>query len=286
MFNFQTTIREPNIYIKGMIVMARKNEGWFDLLVVLPWWVSVIVSALAYIGLNYIAPSIIVDNMFLQPMLKALPSLSPIIPLVLLFPAPISAFTAWRKRKLVDDQKGIQTIRDLSWREFEELVAEAYRRQNYMVIENTNTGADGGIDVRLKKDGRTHLVQCKNWKTSKVGVKVIREMYGVMTAEHASSVIIIISGVFTQEAKDFATGKPIDLVDGAQLEKLIANVQVASTKVAPVITKLFNSINDQNKACPKCSSILVLRTAKKGMNTGGQFWGCSAYPKCRHTESV
>jgi len=35
--------------------------------------------------------------------------------------------------------------------------------------------------------------------------------------------------------------------------------------------------------CPKCSSGLVLRTAKTGKNAGGQFYGCSAYPKCRYT---
>ena len=35
--------------------------------------------------------------------------------------------------------------------------------------------------------------------------------------------------------------------------------------------------------CPRCSSALVLRTAKAGANAGSKFYGCSAYPKCRHT---
>lgn len=34
--------------------------------------------------------------------------------------------------------------------------------------------------------------------------------------------------------------------------------------------------------CPKCASALVLRTAKKGAAAGSRFYGCSAYPKCRH----
>ena len=33
--------------------------------------------------------------------------------------------------------------------------------------------------------------------------------------------------------------------------------------------------------CPKCGSALVLRTAKRGNNAGGQFYGCSSFPKCR-----
>ena len=35
--------------------------------------------------------------------------------------------------------------------------------------------------------------------------------------------------------------------------------------------------------CPKCASPLILRMAKAGPNVGSQFYGCSAYPKCRHT---
>lgn len=34
-------------------------------------------------------------------------------------------------------------------------------------------------------------------------------------------------------------------------------------------------------ACPKCGERMVLRTAKRGDNAGGQFYGCPKYPKCR-----
>ncbi len=33
--------------------------------------------------------------------------------------------------------------------------------------------------------------------------------------------------------------------------------------------------------CPKCKSVMVLRTAKTGANRGQQFWGCSKFPECR-----
>jgi hypothetical protein len=39
-----------------------------------------------------------------------------------------------------------------------------------------------------------------------------------------------------------------------------------------------------NPICPRCDSEMVLRTARKGNNVGGQFWGCSQYPKCRATK--
>jgi restriction system protein len=76
----------------------------------------------------------------------------------------------------------------------------------------------------LKKDGSLILVQCKQWKTTKVGVNIVRELFGVMTAKRATSGILITSGVFTQEARNFGVDKPIDLVDGTRLLQLIDNV--------------------------------------------------------------
>ncbi len=43
-----------------------------------------------------------------------------------------------------------------------------------------------------------------------MGVKVVREVFGVMTARHAQGAIIVTSGIFTQDAKTFAAGKPIE----------------------------------------------------------------------------
>lgn len=34
--------------------------------------------------------------------------------------------------------------------------------------------------------------------------------------------------------------------------------------------------------CAKCGSPLTLRTARSGANVGKKFYGCTAYPKCRH----
>ena len=43
---------------------------------------------------------------------------------------------------------------------------------------------------------------------------------------------------------------------------------------------------DDELICPRCGNKLVLRTAKKGNNVGKQFYGCSAFPKCRYIQNV
>lgn len=35
--------------------------------------------------------------------------------------------------------------------------------------------------------------------------------------------------------------------------------------------------------CPKCGSPMILRTAKRGINAGRKFYGCSRYPQCNGT---
>ena len=44
--------------------------------------------------------------------------------------------------------------------------------------------------------------------------------------------------------------------------------------------------SDSSPDCPKCSGGMTLRTARKGANAGGQFWGCLKYPKCNGTKDA
>ncbi len=39
-------------------------------------------------------------------------------------------------------------------------------------------------------------------------------------------------------------------------------------------------LQDTPPRCPKCGNEMILRTAKRGDNQGGKFWGCSKYPEC------
>lgn len=43
---------------------------------------------------------------------------------------------------------------------------------------------------------------------------------------------------------------------------------------------------DEEPRCPECGSSMRLREARRGANKGGQFWGCSQYPKCRGTRDA
>lgn len=263
--------------------MAKKNDGFLEFLVQSPWWVSVFVSLSFYMFATYIAPNIETENMILSMFLPALSQVATLFAFILLLPAPFAFLNQYKKKQLLESQKNIDSIRALSWRQFEEMVGEAYRRQGFHVIENQTAGADGGIDIQLKKDGFRHLVQCKQYRKSKVGVSIVREMYGVLIAEKAASMTIITSGYFTQDAQKFAYDKPIDLINGKQLERMVKNLQVRQSS-----HQVSVSIKDETPdyQCPHCNSKLVLRTTKKGTNIGKQFYGCASFPKCRYIRQL
>jgi restriction system protein len=272
----------------------RRNESILDLLVDLPWWVSVLVAGLVYAALKYWLPVHPLGNMYLAALAKGLEPLAGYAGLFFLIPAPLSLLRSRHRRRLLDQQSGLDSIRAMTWREFEMLCGEAYRRKGFAVQKNGLGGADGGIDLILRRGGETWLVQCKRWKTSKVGVKEIRELYGIVAAEGASRGVFITSGKYTQDARAFATGKPLDLLDGPALLELVREVQTGPAPVAakppariepvvspPPVPEPVIPSTPVAPACPRCGASMVLRTATRGGNAGGRFWGCSNFPKCR-----
>lgn len=240
-----------------------------------PWWLIAILGmclyAAATIGIPRIGSGSLQTSIYQQ----------------FIYPLTIFSYMLWglsgckfiiwlfnraRKRRLVDKQKDINSVRELHWREFEEMVAEAYRRRGYRVKEG-GYGADGGIDLELRKDGELVFVQCKQWKSQKIGVNIVREMFGVLMDSKASRMIVIGSGSFTTPAKEFVVGKPVELIDGPMLVQLLQGVQKDA---------LINS--EVAAACPKCGHEMVERIAKRGKNAGNRFLGCSNFPTCRHIE--
>ena len=81
-------------------------------------------------------------------------------------------------------------------------------------------------------------------------------------------------------------------------EDVLTNEQVDSiyNKLLPLIDvdgekleKHLSYINEQQHnptKCPRCGGKLVIRTAKKGVNAGTQFYGCSNYPECKYTRNI
>ena len=276
--------------------MARKRktspaEDMIYLVSLLPWWVGVAIAAIGYVVLHRMATPVQpaqVSNVISQSVIAGLATAGQyIVPLLGLVGAAISIFRKKQRTALVTDvaqAESANALDGMSWREFELLVGEAFRLQGYAVVENGGGGPDGGIDLAMTKGKERFLVQCKQWKAFKVGVDVVRELYGVMAANGATGGFVVTSGRFTEDAKTFADGRNVHLVDGPKLFAMIKQAQQSPTATAqrpaskPQMAQQTAVIGS---ACPQCGAGMVRRTARKGGSAGGEFWGCSKFPTCR-----
>lgn len=252
----------------------RQNEGVLELLVHFPWWVSVIVAVCVFFFLRtFLFESQLFEQLSFMPWLVAV---------VFLFPALASYIKQRANQQLLDRQRSLDSIKQLSWRAFESLLAEYYLRQGFTVHENKSNGPDGGIDLELFLNGQRHLVQCKRYRKGKVAVSVVREMYGVLISEGAQSMRVITTSQFTKDAIDFAKNKPLELIDGETLLPMILSVQQDTSDEPKKTTPKFT----QEKTCPRCDGVLVIRLAKRGKNAGNEFFGCSGFPRCKYTQNI
>jgi restriction system protein len=275
----------------------RRKEDLVEVLMHLPWQAGIIVGLLGFAffrwGLAWYFNS--VENPYTKALGAGIANgaLEPVAWLFLgigILGAVLSVWRAKDRAKLLDEQTGLDSLRAMSWQQFERLVGEAYRRLGYSIEETGQGGADGGIDLLLRKDGVTTLVQCKQWRTQKIGVAVVREMYGLMVHHRAGAIKIVCTGIFTSECEAFAIGKPLELVDGNALLKLVDQVKVlpnASVQplepnptLAPVLAV---ELPPATPNCPKCGASMIERSNRA---TGQRFWGCTSYPKCRGTIAI
>ncbi|MDE1237172.1 restriction endonuclease [Vibrio aestuarianus] len=101
-----------------------------------------------------------------------------------------------------------ELIDNISPREFENFVAELFRQQGFKV-EVTQRTRDGGRDIiaiRSELDLNVkYIIECKKYcHTNKVGVELVRQLYGVQQAESANKSVLVTTSSFTQGAIDFA----------------------------------------------------------------------------------
>ena len=170
--------------------MARKSksspvEDLAQIVALMPWWVGCVLALFSYLILHRIANSVVspelgpgqIAGTVSQMLIKTFAGLGEIfVPIICLIGAAMSAYGRKKRRLLVSNvanSNNPDSLNGMSWREFELLVGEAFRMQGYQVGENGGGGADGGIDLVLRKDNQKFLVQCKQWKAFSVGVGVI-----------------------------------------------------------------------------------------------------------------
>lgn len=129
-------------------------------------------------------------------------------------------------------------------------------------------------DIRVIKRDRTYATVRDIWDRNPDALsdEVVENLYGKLKE-------------LTQVDQAVKTAHVESIKEKFQRPEIPARSE-ADSEQRFVVPSQESKENVNNLICPKCGSKLVLRTAKKGAHTGIQFYGCSAFPKCRYTQNV
>ncbi len=160
----------------------RKKQSGFEALAALPWPLGLVAGIVGYLGVRYgigwwfSHHGGMLSQGFAQQSSGAFAPLAWMLLGICWLAALCSYLGSRSRQRFLDTRTTLESLAAGGWRQFERLVGEAFRRQGYSVEETGLGGADGGIDLILRKDGRRTLVQCKQWKRQQVGVSVARNV--------------------------------------------------------------------------------------------------------------
>lgn len=133
----------------------------------------------------------------------------------------VSWRSLWRGRRLGGwPALDLDEMYALTPSQFEDYVARRiFARKGYKV-DNIRDTKDGGVDILVTdRFGQRAVVQCKRYKGS-VGEPIVRDLYGTMIHVGAGYGFLVATSTFSEEARRWAAGKPIELIDGRRLVQL------------------------------------------------------------------
>ncbi|HAF30931.1 MAG TPA: hypothetical protein DCG75_17980 [Bacteroidales bacterium] len=115
----------------------------------------------------------------------------------------------------------------MDWEDFEHLIRELFEkefRSNGGEVKVTQASRDGGVDaVAFDPDpirGGKIVIQAKRY-TNTVGVSAVRDLFGTVMNEGANKGILVTTSDYGSDSYEFAKGKPLTLLNGANLLYLL-----------------------------------------------------------------
>jgi restriction system protein len=118
-------------------------------------------------------------------------------------------------------------LASMDWEDFEHLIREVFANEfnsNGGEVKVTQASKDGGVDaIAFDPDpirGGKIVIQAKRY-TNTVGVAAVRDLFGTVMNEGATKGILVTTADYGPDAYEFAKGKPLTLMNGANLLYLL-----------------------------------------------------------------
>jgi restriction system protein len=154
-----------------------------------------------------------------------LTELTPVRPILTINREDHRFVEAYSVVETLDDRTNLAAM---DWVDFENLIRELFEKEfskNGGEVKITQASRDGGVDaVAFDPDpirGGKIIIQAKRY-TNVVGVSAVRDLFGTVHNEGANKGILVTTSTYGPDAYEFAKGKPLTLLSGAELLSLLA----------------------------------------------------------------
>ncbi|NJK80410.1 MAG: restriction endonuclease [Chloroflexaceae bacterium] len=112
----------------------------------------------------------------------------------------------------------------LSPSEFESRIAMLLSDLGWTLVQRVGGSGDQGVDICAEHQGDAYVVQCKRYNKS-VSPAAIRELLGTQQHAAADRALLVTTGTFTRQGRDFARKHGIELWDGSVLAARVEEAQ-------------------------------------------------------------
>ena len=141
---------------------------------------------------------------------------------------PVSIWIAWEGFAL-PEVRHLDYFLALTPAEFEHAVADLVVPLGYTDVRVVGGAADLGVDVLCRdRKGRKVAIQVKRYQPGNdISSSAVQTFMGGMVAHEADRGIIVTTSSFSGPARDLAENQDIQLIDGAELTRMLEQEEVA-----------------------------------------------------------
>ena len=119
-----------------------------------------------------------------------------------------------------DEHIDLERATNLSWSQVQNLLRATFSRRGYTVADVSRDATP--VDLVLEREGERVFLDCRHWKVWDVPDRAVHELAGYASGAGVEHSVMVTTGHFSPEARQFAAERGVELVDGAGLPDYIA----------------------------------------------------------------
>lgn len=165
----------------------------------------------------------------------------------------------------------------MDWLQFERLLEHVFRKQGCQVERCGGGRPRGGMDLRLRQADGLVAMQCRPWRSAKVGERNVRELRQAMAEARIRRGLLVTLEGGDAAAAALARKSGIRILALQDVLRLLLDAGVEQD------ADLRGLLSDRRRFCPRCEREMELRSARTAAGTTLKSWACTGQPACCFT---